>query len=60
MEELKRLIKENNRLLKENNFMLNQLIQYINIKESYHHEENDDDFVRNILANLISTRIDLK
>lgn len=34
--------------------MLNQIIQYINIKEGYHHEENDDDFMRNILANLIS------
>lgn len=40
--------------------MLNQIIQYISIKEGYHHEENNDDFIRNILANLISTRIDLK
>jgi len=51
---LEKLLKENNKLLKENNVMLNQIIQYINIKEGYHHEENDDDFMRNILANLIS------
>ncbi len=57
---LERLLKENNKLLKENNVMLNQIIQYISIKEGYHHEENNDDFIRNILANLISTRIDLK
>ena len=43
----------------ENNIMLKQIIKVINTYVANHHNENDDDFVRNILANLISNKIDL-
>ena len=43
----------------ENNIMLKQIIKVINAYVANHHNENEDDFVRNILANLISNKIDL-
>lgn len=43
----------------ENNIMLKQIIKVINIYIANHHNENDDDFIRNVLANLISNKIDL-
>ena len=43
----------------ENNIMLRQIIKVINTYLSRHHQENDDDFMRNVLANLISGKIDL-
>lgn len=43
----------------ENNMMLKQIIEVINTYLSRHHQENDDDFMRNVLANLISGKIDL-
>ena len=43
----------------ENNIMLKQIIKVINSYVANYHNENDDDFVRNILANLISNKIDL-
>lgn len=51
----KQLLKETH----ENNIMLKQIIKVINTYVANHHNENDDDFVRNILANLISNKIDL-
>lgn len=57
MEELIRLAKENNRLLKDNNRMLGEIINVINLYLSKHHSENQDDFERNIIANLISSHI---
>ena len=45
---------ENNRLLKENNIMLKQIIRVINTHLARHHQENDDDFNRNVLANVVS------
>ena len=54
LKEILKLLIRNNELLKENNEMLKDIINYINIKESNHNNENDDDFMRNILANLIS------
>jgi hypothetical protein len=38
----------------ENNIMLRQIIKVINIYLSRHHQENEDDFGRNVLANLVS------
>ena len=38
----------------ENNIMLRQIIKVINIYLSRHHQENEDDFSRNVLANLVS------
>ena len=37
--------------------MLKQLIKYFNKEIAYANTENDDDFIRNILANLISSGI---
>ena len=38
----------------ENNIMLHQLCQIVNTYISRHHQENEDDFNRNVLANLVS------
>lgn len=57
MDELIRLIKENNNLLKDNNRMLKEIINAINIYLSNYTSENQEDFVRNIVANLISSKI---
>ena len=55
MEELLRLARENNQLLKDNNRMLREIINVINVWLSHHAQENDNDFARNVLANLISS-----
>jgi hypothetical protein len=57
MEELIRLVKENNELLKDNNRMLREIINAINIYLSNVTSENQNDFERNIIANLISTHM---
>lgn len=53
--DFKRLIKETH----ENNIMLRQIIRVINTHNSRHHQENEDDFMRNVLANLISGGLDI-
>jgi hypothetical protein len=53
--ELKVVMKE----VHENNIMLKEIIKVINTYLSRHHQENEDDFIRNVIANLISGRIDL-
>ncbi|MBO7693012.1 MAG: hypothetical protein J6Y28_09710 [Acholeplasmatales bacterium] len=40
--------------------MLKQIIKAINTYISRHHQENEDDFMRNVLANLISSGFDIK
>ena len=45
-------------LLGDNNRMLKEIIAYINMIDSNRVNENNDDFIRNILANLISNQID--
>ena len=60
MEELIRLVKENNELLKDNNRMLKEIINAINVWLSHHAQENANDFDRNVLANLISSFITRK
>lgn len=42
----------------ENNVMLKQICKVINMYLANHHQENEDDFNRNILANLISNGLD--
>lgn len=42
----------------ENNIMLKQICKVINVYLANHHQENEDDFNRNILANLISNGLD--
>ena len=44
----------------QNNLMLKDLCNAVNVYLSNHHQENEDDFGRNILANLISGLADLK
>lgn len=44
-------------LLRDNNRMLKEIIAYINLINSKAEEENNYDFLRNILANLISNKI---
>lgn len=51
--------KENNILLKENNKILNQLYEYFYNIAANAHQENIDDFGRNVLANIISNQLDL-
>lgn len=53
--ELKVMTKE----IHENNIMLREIIKVINIYLARHHQENDDDFMRNVLANLVSSTIDI-
>lgn len=43
----------------ENNVMLKQIIKVINTYIARHHQENEDDFNRNVLANIISSTIDI-
>ena len=51
---------ENNQLLKENNKMLRQIVNVLNYYISHAREENEHDFGRNVLANLISNVVDLR
>lgn len=43
----------------ENNIMLHQICSVINYHHARHNQENEDDFGRNVLANLISSGLDL-
>lgn len=52
----KQLLKETH----ENNIMLKEIIKFINTYLSNHNNENDNDFFRNVLANLISNGINIK
>ena len=52
--EFKQLIKETH----ENNIMLRQIIKVINTWFSHHNQENDNDFNRNVMANLVSNGLD--
>ena len=40
--------------------MLREIISYIKLKDSQADSENLNDFLRNILANIISTNMDLR
>jgi len=44
-------------VLKDNNRMLKEIIGYINYINSHAETENNNDFVRNVVANLISSHI---
>ena len=48
--EFKQLIKETH----ENNIMLRQIIKVINTWFAHHNQENDNDFNRNVMANIVS------
>ena len=53
--EFKQLIKETH----ENNIMLRQIIKVINTWFANHNQENDNDFNRNVMANLVSNVLDI-
>jgi hypothetical protein len=40
--------------------MLHQICEVINVYLGRHHQENEDDFNRNVLANLISSGLDFR
>ena len=42
----------------ENNIMLKQIIKVINTYIAHHNQENNNDFDRNVLANLVSSGLD--
>ena len=42
----------------ENNIMLKQIIKIINTYIAHYNQENNNDFDRNVLANLISSGLD--
>ena len=52
--EFKQLIKETH----ENNIMLRQIIKVINTLFAHHNQENNNDFNRNVMANLVSNIFD--
>ena len=52
--EFKQLIKETH----ENNIMLRQIIRVINTWIKHYPQENANDFNMNVIANLISSRLD--
>jgi len=47
-------------IVMENNIMLHQICDVINFHHARHHQENEEDFIRNILANLLSSGVDIK
>lgn len=47
-------------LTRENNYMLKQIIAYINHINANADNENSNDFIRNILANLVSNTVDFR
>ena len=53
--EFKQLIKE----IHENNIMLRQIIKYLNHEIAYANQENVNDFNMNVIANLISSGLDI-
>ena len=42
----------------ECNMMLRQICKVVNAYLMRHHQENEDDFMRNVLANLVSNGLD--
>lgn len=44
----------------ENNIILHQICDVINFHHARHHQENEDDFGRNVLANLLSGMVNLR
>ena len=47
------------REIHQNNLMLKELCNVVNVYLVRHNQENEDDFGRNVLANLISGTLDL-
>lgn len=60
IEDIVDITKENNRLLKENNIMLKEIIEVFRYYITHANQENEHDFGRNVLANLISNFAELR
>lgn len=60
LEDIVDIVEENRKLLKENNIMLKQIIEVFRYYLTHANEENQNDFGRNVLANLISNFAELK
>ena len=43
----------------ENNIMLHQICDVINFHHARHKDENTEDFIRNVIANLVSGTLNL-
>lgn len=43
----------------ENNIMLRQIVKVINVYLARHKDENTEDFIRNVIANLVSGTLNL-
>ena len=52
-----RTLREILELLKENNKMLKEIIRYINYINAHADSENNYDFVRNVVANVVSSHL---
>lgn len=52
-----KLLKEILEVSRDNNRMLKEIIKYINYVNAHADTENTNDFVRNVVANLVSNRI---
>ncbi len=48
---------EERHLLRQNNRMLKEIISYINYINSRAESENNYDFIRNVIANVVSSRL---
>ena len=64
LKELKKLVRSPTfeqlvRETHENNIMLRQIIKYLNHKIAYANQENANDFNMNVIANLISSGLDI-
>ena len=44
----------------ENNIMLKEICGVINLHLARYHQENEEDFGRNVLANLLSNMVELR
>ena len=53
--DFKQLVRE----IHENNIMLRQIIKYLNHEIAYANQENANDFNMNVIANLISSGLDI-
>jgi hypothetical protein len=47
-------------IVMENNIMLHQICDVINFHHARYSQENEEDFIRNILANLLSSSADIR
>ena len=52
-------IEDIQRTVHKNNIMLRQICNVINVHLARHNDENTEDFIRNVIANLVSGTLNL-